>query len=224
MRTPILWLPCWASWDLRCFNLEIISYEKELWVKRCISFNMALLVSSQNPVKKWSWQMAPTLEVSGEKMQLWWSRSCFAYISSSELWRCQNADLWLLTMNSHLNSDKSVYNGMFSHFSVTHLVHIHLPLDHLKYLFIFTNWNWLTVASTRWKVYFFSHGNPRRVRWLSPGQFSGTQISFILLVCHPQECFSHLYKRTWFLSIMFDMARRRGRAAQRNWRVSNFSI
>lgn len=154
MRTPILWLPCWASWDLRCFNLEIISYEKELWVKRCISFNMALLVSSQNPVKKWSWQMAPTLEVSGEKMQLPWNISCFAYVSSSELWRCQNADLWLLTMNSHLNSDKSVYNGMFSHFSVTHLVPVHLPLDHLKYLFIFTNWNWLTVASTRWKVYF----------------------------------------------------------------------
>lgn len=64
MQIPISWPPCWASWDLRCFNLEIISYEKELWVKKCISFNMELLVSSQNPVKKWSWQMALTLEVS----------------------------------------------------------------------------------------------------------------------------------------------------------------
>ena len=64
MQILISWLPCWASWDLRCFNLEIISYEKELWVKKCISFNMVLLVSSQNPVKKWSWQMAHILEVS----------------------------------------------------------------------------------------------------------------------------------------------------------------
>lgn len=65
--TPISWPPCWASWDLRCFSPETTSYEKELWVKKCTSFSTASPESSRNPVRRWSWQTAPTLEVSRKK-------------------------------------------------------------------------------------------------------------------------------------------------------------
>lgn len=195
MRIPILWLPCWASWDLRCFNLEIISYEKELWVKKCISFNMVLLVSSQNPVRKWSWQMALTLEVSEKENAMGLNVALLMYLYQNFgdirmlicgfwLWTC----IWILI--------KSVYNGMFSHISgVTCSVHVPLLLYSWS---IFlpsqtgTYEHWLKPDE---KYIFVSCRNSRRVRCLSPRQLSETQISSILLVCHPSECFSLLYQR-----------------------------
>lgn len=61
--------------------------------------------------------MALTLEVSEKQNEL--KYKCLDYVPSSEFWRCHNADLWGLTLNVYLNSDKSVYDGMF-HISVSH--------------------------------------------------------------------------------------------------------
>lgn len=61
--------------------------------KKCISFNMVLLVSSQNPVKKWSWQMAHTLEVSKKENVTQMKSNLLTICIFIRILECQNVDL-----------------------------------------------------------------------------------------------------------------------------------